>query len=1208
MSHCTPRSVAFIATILWSLVFLAVSLPLSGQTATDASATDLRFHKFQPQVAPEKATPANANLSQTRNGMSVFAAQQLSSLQQDKLARTPAQKKIDSNIIYTMRMLAGQPAASGVPFLNTGIDLDDNNNIVVDMVANVTDNLLMQLTAAGAQTLYTNRQLRSIRAIIPPSQIEGIAASPDVIFISPKQGYMKERVRPPLVPQSRLGFNLPGFEQRADRVRQQLSALLLSTPGTPITWQGSVGTEGDLTHRALDARGVFGINGAGLKIGVLSDGVVNRAQSQATGDLPPDCGTPPCLTVLPGQTGMGDEGTAMLEIIHDMVPGASLYFATTDNGITSFAQNIRDLQTAGCKIIVDDVIYFVETPFQDGQAGSVVSNTNSGVVTQAVNDVVAAGVFYFSSAGNEGNVDDLTSGTFEGDFNPQAAVAPLPAGNVHNFGSGGFDIIDNGGAQVLTLFWADPLGASNNDYDLYVLNAAGATVLAASTNLQTGTQDPIEIFGSNVVQPGNRIVVFQNTGAQNVFFHVEVFRGLLHVATSGETHGHSAASGAYSVAATPAALAFEPPTPDGPFPGPFTTSNQVEAFSSDGPRKIFFHADSSAITPGNFSSSGGTTLNKPDITGADGVSVTGVGGFPTPFYGTSAAAPSAASVAALVFSAKPGITAAQMHTALTGTAIDIMAPGFDRDSGAGIVMALDAVNSLGVAGDANPQLGTITASENPGNGNGVIEAGEGAVLAIQLKNKGGVKAATGVTATLTSLTPGVIINMPPTRAYADIAINANGSSQSPYSFALASNFPCGQTAEFTLTVNFNNGSTRALNFTLPMGVISITSTVGAQPPTFAGIASATGTQVNRITRNAVVSACGTPKPFPGAIATAPTSHRFDSYTFTACQSFCLSPTVNASSGVNIFTAAYSPSFDPNNIGTNYQGDAGLSSDTQTFGITTTASTPYTVVVSEVLGTPPDPTPTTYTLSIPACAINCNLNHLPVAKAKNVTVTAANNNGTVPANVDNGSSDPDGEPVTLTQNPPSPYPIGTTNVILTATDPEGAFNQATATVTVVSPGFSLALSLPNITIPRGQSATEQISFTPNPSVGAAVNFACTGQPAGVLCSFNPGSLPAGSPASSVTLTVAASPTASMKRTPTFYAALLPSFGIGLLGMVMMGGPKRRRRAVLMTTLLLVTAIALLGGCGGDHKKGPFPVSVSATSGNVTQSAVFNLTVK
>jgi len=60
---------------------------------------------------------------------------------------------------------------------------------------------------------------------------------------------------------------------------------------------------------------------------------------------------------------------------------------------------------------------------------------------------------------------------------------------------------------------------------------------------------------------------------------------------------------------------------------------------------------------------------------------------------------------------------------------------------------LEAINSLGVTGFANPELGTVTASENPGNGNGIIEAGEGGKLVIQLKNNSGVLNATAISAT-----------------------------------------------------------------------------------------------------------------------------------------------------------------------------------------------------------------------------------------------------------------------------------------------------------------------------------------------------------------------------------------------------------------------------------------------------------------------------
>src|SRR5206468_6429868 len=128
------------------------------------------------------------------------------------------------------------------------------------------------------------------------------------------------------------------------------------------TGTGSRSSVGDVAHLAFAARGAFHVDGSGVKIGVLSNGVTNLAVSQAAGDLGP-------VTVLPGQAGSGDEGTAMLEIVHDLAPGAQLYFATAFTSIASFAQNIRDLRTAGCDIIVDDVFYFTETPFQDGQPG-----------------------------------------------------------------------------------------------------------------------------------------------------------------------------------------------------------------------------------------------------------------------------------------------------------------------------------------------------------------------------------------------------------------------------------------------------------------------------------------------------------------------------------------------------------------------------------------------------------------------------------------------------------------------------------------------------------------------------------------------------------------------------------------------------------------------------------------------------------------------
>jgi hypothetical protein len=73
--------------------------------------------------------------------------------------------------------------------------------------------------------------------------------------------------------------------------------------------------------------------------------------------------------------------------------------------------------------------------------------------------------------------------------------------------------------------------------------------------------------------------------------------------------------------------------------------------------------------------------------------VTGVGGFPSPFSGTSAASPHGAGIAALLRGALPALTAAQVRDDLKSTAIDLLAPGFDNTTGWG---RLDALNAVGL--------------------------------------------------------------------------------------------------------------------------------------------------------------------------------------------------------------------------------------------------------------------------------------------------------------------------------------------------------------------------------------------------------------------------------------------------------------------------------------------------------------------------------
>ena len=514
----------------------------------------------------------------------------------------------------------------------------------------------------------------------------------------------------------------------------------------PQVQTGTTNSEGDTTHRAISARSAFGVDGTGVKIGVLSDGIKSLATSQASGDL----GT---VTVLSGQQGpsSGDEGTAMLEIVHDVAPGAQLYFATAFNSEASFAQNIRALRAAGCNVIIDDVGYFDESPFQDGP------------VAQAVNDVTAAGVLYFSSASNSGNLDDGTSGVWESDF--------------VTGGSGFADFDPTAGVQeedpislvsashVATLGWADPYAGSANDYDLYLISADGSSILDSSTNTQNGTQDPYEALNvpgsSSRGTAGRRMTIALYSGAPR-FMNLSLNRGsfvsgttgLTAYATAGQTRGHSAAANAFSVAATPAHLGFDSGQPSGPYPNAFSSSNVSETFTSDGPRRMFYASDGTPYTPGNFTSTGGIVRQKPDITAADGVATT-VPGF-QPFFGTSASAPHAGAIAALLLQAHPGLTPAEARTTLTSTAIDIdiEAAGWDRDTGSGIIDAYAAVQSVRTA-PTQPTYSALSPSRlldtRTGVGAPKAAVAVGGTVHLQVTGRGGVPVS-GVSAVVLNVT------------------------------------------------------------------------------------------------------------------------------------------------------------------------------------------------------------------------------------------------------------------------------------------------------------------------------------------------------------------------------------------------------------------------------------------------------------------------
>ncbi|MBI3868419.1 MAG: immunoglobulin domain-containing protein [Verrucomicrobia bacterium] len=672
---------------------------------------------------------------------------QIWALGQEKLRRTPAQRKLDSQLLYLGREHRGEPSAPGAPHVRARIAQVRGLSVLIDVRGDVTPALMQAISDHGGRVVGSWPRHRAIRALVPIAALEALAAHAGV-----------ERIRP------------------ADEA---------------TTNTGPIDSEGDITHKADVARAAYGIGGLGVKVGVLSDSVDHLAESQARGELPPD------VNVILGQAGAGvGEGTAMLEIVHDLAPDATLYFASAFNGVASFADNIRALRAAGCQIIVDDVSYFSESPFQDGP------------IAQAVSDVSASGALYFSAAGNGGHKSDGTSSVWEGDFKDGGATSLGRGGRLHDFGGSATNTVVPGGtSKRLDFFWNDPLGKSANDYDVFVLDGAG-NVIASSTNIQNGNDDPYESLPS--ISEGNQIVIVKVSGASR-FLWLSVGRGRLAFSTSGAVRGHNAsgAANAFSVAATWVR------SPVLPFVG--GAANTAELFSSDGPRRIFYNPDGTAITPGNLTSTGGKVLQKPDLTAADGVS-TSIPGFEH-FFGTSAAAPHAAAIAALLLSYNPALTATQARGLISAAALDVDPPGFDATTGAGILMAPTLVEA---APTPAPRLAFAAATVNGGNGNGTIDANECNQLHLEIRNRIGAAgpSAKGVTGALRSLSPSVTTDPAPI-AFPDVPAGGAATNLLPFMVSTSPDFVCNEIVTLELILTSVNASSVTQQFvvaTTPVGV------------------------------------------------------------------------------------------------------------------------------------------------------------------------------------------------------------------------------------------------------------------------------------------------------------------------------------------------------------------------------------------------------
>ena len=567
------------------------------------------------------------------------------------LVRTPASSLTASQVSDTA------PRSVRDALQSHRLRIDANNEVqVYILVSEVTDATAKQLTDAGVTIEIADAARRRVQAHVPVSRLTTVA---------------------------QLGI---------------VDAIRLPTYARPRG--GKVTTEGDAILFANNVRGQLSLDGTGVRVGVVSDGLKGVFATGcvtgctgvdggpiATGDLPSSTGLRTSAGVLKESSGgitarsfqangdleglppaspacafagAGAEGTALLEIVHDIAPGAKLSFANGDTDL-AFNQAVNFL-AASNDVVVDD-IGFLGEPY-DGTSS--VSLNTAAALNNPSNPIRA----YVTAVGNDADdhyfgayVDSGVDGTsFAGITTPghvQLFQRSADTTDVLALGAQPYNVIalpQNGEAAIF-LTWNDSFGGSGNNYDLYLVQQSTGRVVASSTDVQSGRQDPVEVIDYVNKGAADRfLIVVQNVrgAAQprnlNIYSvqpECAVAGPALLSASSHARHNYNTATRSVSAQGDAGG-------------SPVSVISVGAICSASAAANSAFATDESCLDTSNrtpeFFSSRGPTLDgrqKPDITAIDGVSVTGAGSFPAPFFGTSAAAPHVAGIAALLLQSAP---------------------------------------------------------------------------------------------------------------------------------------------------------------------------------------------------------------------------------------------------------------------------------------------------------------------------------------------------------------------------------------------------------------------------------------------------------------------------------------------------------------------------------------------------------------------------
>jgi hypothetical protein len=528
---------------------------------------------------------------------------------------------------------------------------------------------------------------------------------------------------------------------------------------------GTADTQGDAAVDADLARAALATAGEGVKVCVVSDSFATLAaapgrpdvtQDIASGDLP-GAGNPFARTraveVIQEGPARSDEGRAMLQIIHDLAPGADLGFGSWFAGGQATQVQLLDRFAArGCNVVADDTGSLNAPFFRDG------------IVARKIDELAARGVHYVISAGNFGRQGFTTAwrgGEFATllNFADDSPIGDYELANLNPDPNGTptfFQRLTPNGDIDLALQWADrhlsegEADGARTEVDVFVALAPDPrTVIYAASGRANGSPlvflplelpagrftvvsvtegdnvggDPLERFRTRVFDAQNRLVLDTRSLLDlGIDLYLAVGRRASSAGNPGhvrwvETSGNlpddavqfrdlGNSQTIWGAANAARAISVGAARYDTVNLADATNPATVRGFSALGGAPLFYSPDGTLLpTP--------LVRRKPEITGPDGVDTTFFNptgnpnadfdgtGFPN-FSGTSAAAPHVAGIAALLLSAtgrQP--TPDTLRALLQSTARDTDDPdragrqtGFDFRGGTGIVDAFAAGEAI----------------------------------------------------------------------------------------------------------------------------------------------------------------------------------------------------------------------------------------------------------------------------------------------------------------------------------------------------------------------------------------------------------------------------------------------------------------------------------------------------------------------------------